>query len=157
MELLMSALVIGTSVWVAVDASNLCVRRGSLGGGFLDIGVAGWFFACLLLWIVAFPAYLVVRPRHVARKQVTDRGAVHPPPSAAFGTPPGGARFTPASQWPQTPTIQGTSSYYAAGGAPAQPSRSSVGEELSRLSALRDDGALTQEEFDTLKARLLQS
>jgi len=25
------------------------------------MGVAGWFFSCLLLWIVAFPAYLAKR------------------------------------------------------------------------------------------------
>jgi hypothetical protein len=123
---------------------------------FLDIGVASWFFACLLLWIVGFPMYLVVRPRHVSRKQATERVAAHPLPSPAFGTPPTGARFTPERQWQQTSTSHGMSGYYA-GATPAPPPRSSVVEELSRLSALRDNGALTQEEFDTLKARLLQS
>ena len=29
--------------------------------GFFNMGPAGWFFSCLLLWVVAFPAYLVKR------------------------------------------------------------------------------------------------
>lgn len=38
-----------------------CAARGA-GRGFLDMGAAGWFFCCLLLWIVAFPVYLAMRP-----------------------------------------------------------------------------------------------
>ena len=51
-------LVIGTSLWVLVDANSLGVKKGKLNGGLFDMGPAGWFFACLLLWIVAFPVYL---------------------------------------------------------------------------------------------------
>jgi hypothetical protein len=50
-----------TTLWVLIDANTLKVRKGRLGGGFFDMGVAGWFFSCLLLWIVAFPAYLAKR------------------------------------------------------------------------------------------------
>jgi hypothetical protein len=28
-----------------------------------DAGPAGWFFGCLLLWIICFPLYLIARPR----------------------------------------------------------------------------------------------
>jgi hypothetical protein len=60
---------VGTIVWVAVDASTLGVRRGVLGSGFFDQGVAGWFFACVIVWSGAFPAYLAMRPRYVERKR----------------------------------------------------------------------------------------
>ena len=38
MAAILFVIVIGTSIWVAVDASNLGVKRGSLGGGFADMG-----------------------------------------------------------------------------------------------------------------------
>ena len=59
----------GTILWVAVDASILGVRRGVLGGGFLDQGVIGWVVSCVILWWLAFPAYLVMRPRYVERRR----------------------------------------------------------------------------------------
>jgi Protein of unknown function (DUF2510) len=59
--------VIGFAIWVLVDASRLGARRGALGGGFLDMGPAAWFFACLLFWIVAIPCYLATRRRLVRR------------------------------------------------------------------------------------------
>jgi hypothetical protein len=60
--------VIVTSIWVAVDSSNLGAGHGARGGGFLDMGPVSWLFACLLLWIVAFPCYLVARSKLVAMK-----------------------------------------------------------------------------------------
>jgi hypothetical protein len=56
-----SLVVLPTSLWVLVDATTLKVKKGKLGGGVFDMGVAGWFFSCLLLWIVAFPGYLAKR------------------------------------------------------------------------------------------------
>jgi hypothetical protein len=53
-------LIIGTSIWVFTDARRLGVRRGHV-KGFLDMGPGGWLAACLLLWLVAFPAYLAMR------------------------------------------------------------------------------------------------
>ena len=61
--------VIGSAIWVAADASKLGVSRGCLGGGMFDMGIAGWFFVTLLLWIVGFPAYLVHRRRYELLKQ----------------------------------------------------------------------------------------
>lgn len=61
-------IVVASAVWVLVDASNLGVRRGCLGGGMFDMGKAGWFFATLLLWVVGFPAYLATRPRYVEKR-----------------------------------------------------------------------------------------
>ncbi len=66
-------LVIGSAIWVAIDASNLGVKRGCLGGGVLDMGVAGWFFSLLLIWIVGFPAYLAQRSKYVARARLKNQ------------------------------------------------------------------------------------
>ena len=61
MESLVFLIIVGTSLWVAYDAEKKGAKSGRLGGGFFDMGPIGWLFACLLLWIVAFPAYLVKR------------------------------------------------------------------------------------------------
>jgi len=64
--LLIPLIVVATSIWVAIDASKLRVKRGILGGGFLDLGAGSWCVACLALWLVAFPCYLYTRPKYVA-------------------------------------------------------------------------------------------
>jgi hypothetical protein len=43
--------VLGTSVWVLVDARHIGVKKGHI-TGFFNMGPMGWFFSCLLLWIV---------------------------------------------------------------------------------------------------------
>ncbi len=55
--------VIGTSIWVLADAKTIGVKKGQI-SGFTDLGALGWFFACLLLWIVAFPFYLAKRSEY---------------------------------------------------------------------------------------------
>jgi len=60
MASLILLVVIGTSIWVAIDASNLGAPRDR------NLGVAGsspiaWLLACLLFWIVFFPLYLAKR------------------------------------------------------------------------------------------------
>lgn len=81
---LISLIVIGTTIWVGIDASNLGMSRGRAGGGFLDMGPAGWVFACLLFWIVAFPCYLAARANY--------RNA---PVAFAYGTPPVQPLYSP--------------------------------------------------------------
>jgi Short C-terminal domain len=60
-DLLPLLVVLGTSVWVLIDSRTIGVEKGQT-KGFFNMGPAGWFFSCLLCWIVAFPAYLVKRP-----------------------------------------------------------------------------------------------
>jgi len=60
MGLLMWVIVIATSIWVLVDAKTIGIKKGQI-QGMGDIGPWGWFFVCLLLWIVGFPFYLVKR------------------------------------------------------------------------------------------------
>ena len=83
MQSLLYLIDVAIAVGVAFDASHLNARRGALGGGLRDMGPAGWFFACLLLWIVALPCYLTVRPRLVRRATAL---ATHPQfAGAAYG------------------------------------------------------------------------
>ena len=60
MELLFIMPLIATSIWVYIDAKKIGVRKGQLKGLF-DMGPAGWFVGCILLWIVIFPVYLLKR------------------------------------------------------------------------------------------------
>lgn len=62
MSALLLMIVVGTSLWVAADATSRGLRSGD-GNGLFDMGPGGWLFACLLFWIVAFPAYLIRRSR----------------------------------------------------------------------------------------------
>jgi len=90
--------VLGTSLWVLFDAHAIGVKRG-LVSGFADMGPWSWFFACLLLWIVAFPLYLAKRgdfKRLNEGMPHTDRQ--HPPPAP---TPPVfDGRTSPMTQSP---------------------------------------------------------
>jgi len=52
--------VIGTSIWVAIDASHIGARKGLI-KDLATMGPAGWFVCCLLIWIIGFPVYLAKR------------------------------------------------------------------------------------------------
>lgn len=52
--------IIATSLWVLVDAKTIGIRKGQI-NGFFNMGPWGWFFVCLLFWIVGFPFYLAKR------------------------------------------------------------------------------------------------
>jgi len=60
MENLIWLIIIGTSIWVLVDAKSIGVKKGQI-KGLGNMGPWGWFFVCLLLWIVGFPFYLAKR------------------------------------------------------------------------------------------------
>lgn len=72
------SIILGPLIWcfiwliscgaVLVDARQIGVRKGIV-GRLGDMNPWGWFFACLLLWAVAFPAYLIYRPYFVAANQ----------------------------------------------------------------------------------------
>lgn len=120
--------VLVTSIGVGVDASNLKVRRGALNSSFVDMGPLSWTVCCLLLWIIAFPAYLITRPRYVE----LSRGLA---PSPFRGPPYSAPQFS-------TPV-------------PAPAPAGGVAEELTHLSALRGSGALSESEFQQAKAAVL--
>ena len=54
-------MIIGSAFWVLIDASSMGVKKGQI-TGIGNLSPLGWFWCCLLLWIVAFPLYLSKRP-----------------------------------------------------------------------------------------------
>jgi hypothetical protein len=138
--------VIGTSIWVAVDASHIGARKG-LTRGLGNMGPAGWFVCCLLIWIIGFPVYLAKRSEIKAAAAASNvslsaptavsQVAQNPPPSPPgwYPSPPGQA---------QQPFEEGTVSGIT-----------SKADELVKLDTLRQSGVLSQEEFDSEKAKLL--
>ncbi len=61
------------------------------------MGPAGWFFSCLLLWIVMFPYYLYVRPRYVAYARLPEvPGAPRP---NWYRQPTGGLQWWDGKAW----------------------------------------------------------
>lgn len=63
MQDLLWILIVATSIWVLVDAKTIGVKKGQI-QGVGNMGPWGWFFVCLLLWIVGFPFYLAKRPEY---------------------------------------------------------------------------------------------
>jgi hypothetical protein len=51
-------MVLGTSIWAAVDSSKIQLKRYKSG---ISYGQFGLFIGCLLIWIVGFPWYLAMR------------------------------------------------------------------------------------------------
>jgi len=60
MEQIIGVVILATSIWVFFDSKNIGVKSGQL-KGFFGMGPIGWFFACVILWIICFPAYLLKR------------------------------------------------------------------------------------------------
>jgi hypothetical protein len=72
--LLILLVVVGTTVWVGVDASK---RDWSGSGG----GAATWVVGCILLWIVVFPIYLVKRGKAPLKDAPSGSAKLSPPGS----------------------------------------------------------------------------
>ena len=51
-------MVFGTALWVAIDSSKLQLKRYKSG---ISYGPVVLFFACAVIWIIAFPWYLSMR------------------------------------------------------------------------------------------------
>ena len=83
-------LVVGSTIWVGLDAWSLGARS-SLRTGIVDLGPVGWVIACLAMWIIAFPLYLATRgsiKRAIEKEEAGKRhlmameSQAHPSPSA---------------------------------------------------------------------------
>jgi hypothetical protein len=135
-------IVLGTTIWVAFDASS--IGAGKRSG---TTGPAAWFLFCLLLWIVGFPVYLANRSKIKAAAALA--GAAHPNDTnlTVVGPLP-----PPQPVWPPGPTAHGQQQLYWDGTGSGTASRA---DELTKLDALRQSGALSQEEFDAEKVKLL--
>lgn len=56
--------VVGTSIWMCIDASRIGYQKEDV-KGLAGMGPFGWLVTGLLLWIVAFPLYLASRNKLV--------------------------------------------------------------------------------------------
>lgn len=82
---LLVLVVIGTSIWVGVDASALHRQLGHEKVG--KTGTGSWVVACFGIWIIAFPYYLVKRSE--AKEQIALRRRPWPSePRAGLPPPP---------------------------------------------------------------------
>ncbi len=73
MEIALIALILSTGIWVYFDATRLGVRAtGEKPKRFhfhADMEPVDWTVAFLLLWFIACPAYLILRPGYVKKYQ----------------------------------------------------------------------------------------
>lgn len=88
--------VIVSSLWVLSDARAIGIRKGQV-RGLGNLSPAGWFLACLLLWMPAFPYYLY------KRRQFQRINGQRPAPVASMPAPipvpmPASAPVRPAPQ-----------------------------------------------------------
>jgi hypothetical protein len=83
--MLIVLIVIGTSIWVFIDAKSIGLGN-TKSGQKAATSPAGWALFCLLLWIIGFPLYLILRPGYKRRFQAM-ASCVSPPPLPQ-GQPP---------------------------------------------------------------------
>ena len=62
MTVIFLLVVIGSSIWVYIDAKNIGIKPGKIESGKMtgldSMGPVEWLAGSLLLWIVFFPLYL---------------------------------------------------------------------------------------------------
>jgi ABC-type siderophore export system fused ATPase/permease subunit len=80
--------IIGTAIWIAIDSKKIEIRKYKSG---ISYGPVVLFFATCLLWIAAFPWYLIVKERIKSGKaalkeeKIEQGGAANPLPPSAPG------------------------------------------------------------------------
>jgi len=60
-------LIAASGLWVYLDATSHKIGKPPSGRGLFNMSAGGWAVACLLLWIIAFPAYLIKRKALIAK------------------------------------------------------------------------------------------
>jgi hypothetical protein len=113
------AAIVGTSFWVYFDAKWLGVYRTGEPCRILQLSLdmepVDWLISCVLLWVVAFPAYLVKRPQFMKKFHKT-----------RLNSPP--------------PPIEPVEYFY---------------DQLRNLSKLRQEGVITDQEFNLKRKEVL--
>ena len=93
-------IILGTSLWMAFDAHQIGYDKKDV-KGMAGMGPLGWLFGGLLLWIIAFPLYLVSRSK---LKEAAAQKNGHGTPT---GEPPVGADTTDESEKKSLPGRMG--------------------------------------------------
>jgi hypothetical protein len=155
MSALMGFVVVGTSIWMAADAAQIDYDKRDV-QGLAAMGPVAWLFAGLLLWIVAFPLYLIKRGELQAaaarRRQLMAAGAM------PNHLPPAGPRIPGATTGAQGPAMMPTGPGPYSPPA-AQPAGSidlaEAVRQIEKLDELRRSGILTDAEFQQKKTEIL--
>jgi Short C-terminal domain len=121
MGLLILVAVIGSAFWAYSDAKAFSKK----GVKIEPLGPAGWFWACLLLWIVFFPWYLVKRSSNNTSVKPTLTRIVEQVSEPLRQSPP--------------------------------PAPASIADELRKFADLKEQGLITEDEYNTQRKRLLGS
>lgn len=171
-----------TSIWMAIDADKLGYDKRDI-KGIAAMSPGGWLICGLLLWIIAFPLYLIKRPELAAagaRRRALAQGQPvgflppgfpapmhpghmgqqpYPPqpyPQQPYPPQPYPQQGYPQQPYPQQPYPQaGYPAPAAAAGMPATLTPDEVAQRLFKLDELRIAGLLTDEEFEQQKAIIL--
>lgn len=61
LSLFISLVVLGSGVWVYLDATNHKIGKIPGVKGFLNMSAAGWAFLVMIMWMIGFPLYLYKR------------------------------------------------------------------------------------------------
>ena len=67
-------IVLGTGIWAAVDSSKIRLKRYKSG---ISYGPVVLFLGFVLLWVIAFPWYLIVRHKILSGTAVLKDGATN--------------------------------------------------------------------------------
>jgi hypothetical protein len=97
MGFVLAILVVASALWVGTDAAKL-LKTGTPKEALGNTSPIAWAIGCILLWIVAFPWYLIVRAR---RYQYAASGTNSPLPTASAAAR---AATSPAAGWYTDPT-----------------------------------------------------
>lgn len=134
--------VLGTAIWAAADASSI---RSRLSESIHLEHPAVIFLAFIALWIVAFPYYLVKRSRVLAEQARLEA-------SPTFDIR---ARIR---QERLDAEEKGREDAARAAAAPAsQPTSSSLEERLRRVDSLKEQGLITQDEYERKRTEILET
>jgi hypothetical protein len=128
MDVIIALCFLGSAVWVLFDAKKIGVEKGQI-DGLGDLSPSEWFFACLLLWIVAFPLYLSKRGELLRIQS---------------GVSTGGQL---AQSQNIVVNVQGASNNASI----------DVVDQLQKLNDLRTQGVLSDQEFAEQKTKLLSA
>ena len=149
-DLLAMSLVFGSSFWVLIDSRKIGIKK-STTKGFFNMGPTGWFLACLLFWIAAFPVYLVKRREHLLA--VADNEQAKSAQDTDFVSQLG-ALTSLSTQLTaddfQTRRLELVSRILE------QASHGDLISQLGTLADLSTQGFLTDEEFQTKKKELVR-
>ena len=151
-DLLAMSLVFGSSFWVLIDSRKIGIKKGTT-KGFFNMGPTGWFLACLLFWIAAFPVYLVKRREHILA--ATENEQAKSAQDTGFVSQLGALRSL-STQGLLTADDFQTRRLELVSRILEQASHGDLISQLGTLADLSTQGFLTDEEFQTRKKELVR-